>query len=270
MSWHVDRDALHRYQTGPVNRVAAASLEAHVTTCSECRGRLVVDDGWLERSWTAIADRVEPGRPSLVEIILSAVGLRQDLARLIALSPAFRLSFLLAVVIVLGFAVAASTSDPNGSAFRIFLVLAPLLPVGGIALAYGHLVDPLHELTLSSPIDSFRLLLLRSITVLVVSVGLGLAAWPLIDAPTVFGPSAWLAPALALTLITLALASRFQAWLSAVMVAGGWVAAMAIALSWDLETFNTRAQPIYLLAALVAGLVVAVQRYSYDREGGHR
>jgi hypothetical protein len=268
MSWHVDRDTLRLYQAGTVDRVAAASLEAHVTECDECREGLVVDEGWLDRSWTAIADRVEPGRPSWVEIILSSVGVRQDVARVISLSPAFRLSFLLAVMLVLGFAVAASTSDPNGSAFRIFLVLAPLLPVGGIALAYGHLVDPLHELTLSSPIDSFRLLLLRSITVLVVSVGLGLAAWPLIDAPTAFGPSAWLVPALALTLITLALASRFEAWLSAVMVAGGWVAAMVVAISWDLETFNTRAQPIYLLAALVAGLVVAVQRNSYDREGG--
>lgn len=269
MSWHVDRDTLRRYQAGSVDRVAAASLEAHVTACHECREGLVVDEGWLDRSWTAIADRVEPGRPNWVEIVLSSMGVRQDVARVISLSPAFRLSFLLAVTLVLGFAVAASTSDPNGSAFRVFLVLAPLLPVGGIALAYGHLVDPLHELTLSSPIDSFRLLLLRSVTVLVVSVGLGLAAWPLIDAPTAFGPSAWLAPALALSLITLALASRFEAWLSAVMVAGGWVAAMAIAISWDLETFNTRAQPIYLLAALAAALVVGLQRYSYDREGGH-
>lgn len=269
MRWHVDRDTLERYQAGSVDRVVAASLEAHVTECGECRERLVVDEGWLDRSWAGVADRVEPGRPSLVEIILSAVGVRQDVARVISFSPAFRLSFLLAVVIVLGFAVAASTSDPNGSAFRIFLALAPLLPVGGIALAYGRLVDPLHDLTLSSPIDSFRLLMLRSITVLSVSVGLGLAAWPLIEAPTMFGPSVWLAPALALTLIVLALASRFEMWLSAVMVAGGWMAAMVVAISWDLETFNTRAQPVYLLLAFATGLVVALRRYSYDREGGH-
>ena len=270
MSWHVDQDVLHRYQTGAIDRVVAASVEAHVTECAECRGDLILDESWLGQSWARIADRVEPGRPGVIERVLTSVGVKQHLARVIALSPAFRVSFVLAVVLVMGFAVSASASDPNGWAFRVFLFLAPLLPVAGIAVAYGNLVDAAHELTLSSPIDSFRLSMLRAITVLVVSVGIGLVAWPFIEAPAAFGPSAWLAPAMALTLTTLALASRFEAWVAGAMVAGGWAAAMALALSWDLETFNSGAQWVYGLAAVVAGLAVALRRNSYDREGGNR
>lgn len=270
MSWHVDQDVLHRYQTAAIDRVVAASVEAHVTQCAECRGDLILDQEWMEQSWAGVAEQVEPGRRGVIERLLTSVGVKQHLARVIALSPAFRVSFILAVILVMAFSVGASASDPNGWAFRIFLFLAPLVPVAGIALAYGNLVDAAHELTLSSPIDSFRLLMLRAITVLIVSVGIGLVAWPLIEAPDAFGPSAWLAPALALTLATLALASHFEAWVSGAMVAGGWAVAMALALSWDLETFNTRAQSVYMLAAIVAGLVVAVRRNSYDREGGNR
>lgn len=270
MSWHVEQDVLHRYQTGTIDRVVAASVEAHVTECAECRGGLILDESWLEQSWAGIADRVEPGQPRVIERLLTSVGVRQHLARVIALSPAFRISFVLAVILVMGFAVSASAADPNGWAFRIFLFLAPLLPVAGIALAYGNLVDAAHELTLSSPIDTFRLLLLRAVTVLIVSVGIGLVAWPFIEAPAVFGPSTWLAPALALTLTTLALASRFEAWVSGAMVAGGWAVAMILALSWDLEMFNADAQSVYMLAAFFAGLVVAVRHNSYDREGGHQ
>lgn len=270
MTWHVETDVLHRYQTGTVDRVTAASLEAHVTECAECRDGLLVDTDWVERSWAGVADRVEPGPPGVVERVLTSVGVRQHLARVISLSPAFRLSFVLAVAMVMAFAVGASLSDPTGWAFRWFLVLAPLLPVAGIAVAYGSLVDAAHELTISSPIDTFRLLMLRAITVLVVSIGIGLVAWPFVEAPAAFGPSAWLTPALALTLITLALASRFEAWVAGATVIGGWAVAMAIAFSWDLETFDTRAQSFYLAAAIAAGLIVAARRQSYDREGGHR
>ncbi len=270
MSWHVDQAVLHRYQTGTADRVTAASLEPHVTQCESCRGLLAVDDEWLERSGAAVADRVEPSPPSLVERGLSAVGVPQNVARLVAVSPALRLSFVLAVALVIGFATAASTSNPNGETFRVFLVVAPLLPVAGVAFAYGRLVDPAYELTMAAPVDSFRLLLLRAATVLTVSIGLGLLAWPFVPAPGSFGLSAWLLPALALTLITLALASRLEMWLAGAMVGGGWVAVMLLAFTWEFETFDTRAQIVYGALIAVAAVVVVLRRNSYDWEGGRR
>ena len=270
MSWHVDQEVLHRYQEGTVDRVTAASLETHVTECQFCRGLLTVDDEWLEQSWTAVANRVEPSRPSLVERSLKAVGIPENVAPLVAVSPALRISFVLAVALVTVFAAVASTSNPDGESFRIFLVVAPLLPVVGVAFAYGRLVDPAHELTIVAPIDSFRLLMLRAATVLTVSIGLGLIAWPVVPAPVSFGLSAWLFPALALTLTTLAVASRFETWLAGAMVGGGWVAVMLLAYTREIETFDAQAQIVYAGLIGLAAVVVALRRNSYDREGGNR
>lgn len=270
MSWHVDEMAVRRYQDGAADRVEAASLEAHLTGCEECRGLVTVDEDWLERSWMGIADQVESGSPGWVERGLTKTGMSASLARIVAVSPALRISFVLAVALVMGFAALASTTNPTGETYRIFLAVAPLLPVAGVAFAYGRLVDPAHEFTMVAPIDSFRLLMLRAATVLTVSIVLGLLIWPLVPAPGSFGISAWLLPALALTLITLALASRFEIWVAGVIVGGGWVAAMLLANSWDVEAFDRTAQTLYIGLIIVAVGVVLIRRNHYDREGGRR
>jgi len=270
MSWHVDELAVRRYQSDEADRVASASLEAHLTGCAQCRGLLMVDRDWLERSWIGVADRVEPGKSGVVESGLTKLGVPSHLARVVAVSPALRISFVLAVALVMGFAALASTSNSTGETYRIFLAVAPLLPVAGVAFAYGRLVDPAHEFTMVAPIDSFRLLMLRAATVLTVSIVLGVVVWPIVPAPGSVGISAWLLPALALTLITLALASRLEVWLAAGLVGGGWVAAMLLALSWEVEAFDGDAQALYAAVALLATGAVLVRRNHYDREGGRR
>jgi hypothetical protein len=37
MSWHIDSETLERYATGTATSAAAASAEAHLTGCAECR-----------------------------------------------------------------------------------------------------------------------------------------------------------------------------------------------------------------------------------------
>ncbi len=270
MSWHVDRSSVQSYEDRNLDRVAAASLEAHVTDCDECRQLVEVDRDWLENSWMGVVERVEPDQPGLVERGLAAVGVPPYVARIVAVSPALRLSFILAVVLVMGFAAIAAASNPSRDTYRVFLVVAPLLPVAGVAFAYGRLVDPVHELILAAPIDSLRLLLLRTATVLTVSVGVGLVAWPLVPAPSTLGMWAWLIPALALTLITLALSSRFEVWLAGAMVASGWVVAMLVAITEGYETFGANAQGVYAALAVVAAGAMVARRDRYDREGHRR
>lgn len=270
MSWHVDVETLARYQKGSIDRVAAASVEGHITSCPDCRSSIARDSDWLERSWLGIADAVEPSPPSLAERALVRIGVPAHWARLVAASPALRLSFLLAVALVLGFAVGASRSNPEGNTYRIFLIVAPLLPVIGVGFAYGRMVDPAFELTMASPVDSLRLLLLRATTVLSLSIVLGVIAWPFVPVPGVLGASAWLLPALALTLLTLALASRFEMWMSATMAAFAWGAALFIASAREVDVFAPRSQFVYLILAGVAGLAIAMRRHSYDRNGGLR
>ncbi|MEX2374968.1 MAG: zf-HC2 domain-containing protein, partial [Dehalococcoidia bacterium] len=111
MSWHIDAAVIDRYQEGGLDRTAAASVEAHVTGCDRCRRLVSLDAGRLERSWMAVVERVEPSGPGLVERGLSALGVPAHIARIVAVSPALRVSFVLAVVLVTGFAAAASASN---------------------------------------------------------------------------------------------------------------------------------------------------------------
>lgn len=270
MSWHVTGSDIRRYQDEELDRVTATSLEAHLTHCGECRSLVIVDRDWLDRSWSSIAEIVEPGRPGVVERALVRVGVPSHVARIVVVSPALRVSFVLAVVLVMAFAVLGSLMNPILGTYRVFLVVAPLVPVVGVAVAYGRLVDPVHDLAMASPIDSFRLLLLRTVTVLAVSIPVGLVAWPLVPAPSSLGFAAWLLPALALTLLTLALSSRFEVWLAGSIVGGGWVAAMLIALAGEYEAFDGAAQIGYAALAVSAAAVVAVRRERYDREGRPR
>ena len=270
MSWHVEEKLVLGYQEGTVDQETGASLEAHLTACADCRGLVKEDSAWLESSWQGIAERVEPGKPGPLERLLTAAGVPQHHARLAAVSPALRLSFLLAVVLVLGFAVLAAGANPVGRAYLIFLFIAPVLPVAGVAFSYGRPVDPAHELTLATPIDALRLLLLRAMSVLVVAVGLGLLAWPLAPDPRSLGVSAWLLPALALTLVTLALASRMLVASAAALVGGGWLLLVLLAFNRHLDVFSGTAQVVFAAVGVVAAAVVLSRRHHYDREGGRR
>ena len=50
MSWHIDSETLERYASGGTTGAVAASAEAHLTGCPDCRARLVpaVDAGRLD------------------------------------------------------------------------------------------------------------------------------------------------------------------------------------------------------------------------------
>jgi hypothetical protein len=191
------------------------------------------------------------------------------MARLVSVSPALRWPFLLALVLVTAFAVVASNLDMAAAeTYRVFLIVAPLLPVAGVAVAYGRRADPASEMTMATPINWFGLLMIRAATVLAVAIVFGLVSWPLVPAPASVGASMWLLPALALTLSTLALASRIEMWLSSVMVGGGW--AVAITLTWveGIDAFDSIASLVYTALGVLAGGFVLLNRNAYDREAG--
>jgi hypothetical protein len=263
MSWHIDATTLTKYQAGAIDRVTAASLEAHIVACDDCRGRIGADPEWTLRSWDGIAHAVMPGKVGLVERGLARVGLPGHVARLVAVSPVLRASFLLAVAIVTAFAALASASDPGGRAYILFVAVAPLVPVAGIAFAYGRLVDPAYELTVSSPIDTLRLLLIRAASVLLVSILAGLAAWPFVPSPSTLGIAAWLAPAMALTLLTLALASRFPIVVAAGVVVAAWVVLLTAAGIEGFGVFGQSGQAVFLAVAVLAAAAIGLRRDRY-------
>ena len=139
-----------------------------------------------------------------------------------------------------------------------------MLPLAGIAAAYGQGVDPTYEVGLAAPMRSFRLLLIRAVAVLVtttVMAGLAALALPGLQ----WTAAAWLLPSLGLTLASLALATRMPALVACGSLAALWM--LAACLQWrlaqdPLEFFGPVAQ---IACALTAAVAVAVLARNVDR-----
>ena len=169
MSMHLEHDWLVRYARGELDQARSFSVEAHLPACGDCRAAVasLVDTPRLTRTWDAIEDAIDTPPQTLVERVLVRAGVGESTARLLAVTPALRLSWLVAITAVMAIAVvSAHARGPQG--VMAFLIVAPLLPLAGVAAAYGPLVDPAYELSLAAPLGSFRLLVLRAVAVVAV------------------------------------------------------------------------------------------------------
>lgn len=223
--WHADATTLSRYAGGDLAPAASASVEAHLLCCAPCRAGVAdsVPTPRLDAIWAGVADGVDSTRRTLAEHLLVRLGVRGHTARLLAATPSLTAAWLLSVTATLVFALAAAHAGSQG--VLLFLALAPVLPVAGVAAAYGRESDPTYDVALAAPYPTFRLLLLRTVAVLASTVTLvGLAALLLPAAPSL--AAAWLLPALALSTATLALSARIPAAAAAGAVVALWLGAV--------------------------------------------
>jgi hypothetical protein len=268
LQWHADPEVVARYADGALDEARAYSLEAHLLRCDECRTLLsrVADRGGGDRMWAEIEEAVDAPRIGPVERVLLRLGIPDHVSRLLAATPSLRLSWFGAVGVALGFAVLASHGDHAGLA--VFLGMAPLIPVAGIAAAFGPGIDPTYEIGLAAPLRSFRLLLFRSTAVLVASlvlIGLAALALPTLD----WRAAAWLLPAFALTLVTLAASTIVEPVPAAVGVASGWIFSVVVVgrLAGDgVAAFRATGQVLCLAMIAVAGLIVARRSEAFERK----
>jgi hypothetical protein len=269
MSWHVPFDMLARYARGETDLAQAFSIEAHLPSCPQCRERIagLADGSRLASAWEGIEERLDAPRRGPVETGLVRVGVSEHFARLLGATPALRLSWLLACALVLGFGVWAAGRREDGLIW--FLAIAPLLPLAGVAAAYGPDVDPTYEIGLAAPMRSFGLLLIRALAVLVTTIAMaGIAALALPGLH--WSAAAWLAPSLGLTLASLALATRMAAPAACGSLAALWV--LAVLAGWRLAhdpllVFGSEAQLAYALITAVAALVLARHADNFERRG---
>lgn len=274
MSWHADRAMLERYQSHLLTPAATASVETHVMACASCRAELAAlgDPHRLSRNWDAIASRVDRPSLSLVERLLVRVGVAEHRARLVVSTPALRLPWIVAVCAVLAMAVLLhEAGDDSAGSFFTFLVVAPLLPLAGVAAAFSGRGDPVRELIATTPQSTLELVLVR--TVAVVGVTSVLTAVATVPFSFDWTAAVWLLPALGLSAATLALAT----WIPAAWAAGGlasaWVAGAAV--TWRLHrldpdvvdrffAFRSSGQLLFAAVLLVAAAVVGVRREALD------
>ena len=278
-SWHVDPATSAGYRGGSLTDAAAASVEAHLLRCAGCRAALVADAPAAarrrhDRSWAALATALDDEPATVAERVLGRV-LPSHVVRLLAAAPALRRAWWVAGTGLLVFALAVSFLGDGATGTAVFVVTAPLLPLAGVALAYATVDDLAGEVAGTTPFSRFRLLLLRTAAVAAVTLPVaGLLAWAL---PVGNRPAGlWLAPALALCALTLALSARrdprrVAAVLTALWLAGSWNALLPVraplAVTEVLErslAFRPPGQVALLCVAIVALAVAVTRRTDFE------
>jgi hypothetical protein len=269
MTWHADSALLSAYLAGEVDYPVGASVEQHLLRCTECRRRLaerppVVP---LPLVWNRIRETVEDPRATAVERTARGLGLRGWEARLLAAAPSLTAAWIGSLAVSLAFAVlAAYYGDLDGAV--LFLLVAPLAPVAGVAIAYGPEGDPSHEAVAATPYPALRLVLLRSAAVLTTSVPLAGVAALVLPVPW-WVAAGWLLPALAFTAVVLALSTWFPTTVAAAAVGVGWMGAVVAAavMREPYAVVAPRMQLLYLVVGLTAGVVLAARARRSDISG---
>jgi len=268
--WHADPALLSSYLVGDLDAITGASVEQHVSRCETCRTAVgpLLEPQLIDRTWAGIRDAVEsPPLPNPLRLA-RRLGLPESTAVLLASAASLRGAWLLGAFLTLSFATLAAYAS-GGTTLAPFLLAAPLAPVLGVAAAYGPRQDPLEGLIATAPYGRSRLILLRTLAVLVsvlpVTVLLGLA---------VPGPpwlaAAWLGPALALVPVLLAMAAFIGPRFAAALVSLFWCSVVLgslrfpVAPTWPVEAAQ---QGVYLGLGVAACAVIAI-RAGADRRPG--
>lgn len=219
-----------------------------------------VDPARLDANWRAITIELDAPHPSRVERALRTCRVPATVVRMIAATPALRRSWYLSILAVVLIGLGAADPADRGSLFAL-LVMAPMLPVLGVAMAYGTSADPSHEMQLATPTHGLRLVLVRTATVIVVSVAAVLLAAVLSPAARPMA-AAWLLPALAVTAASLAMMTVRPPRQATSVVAVAWFVTVLVARNVaddPLAAFRTGGQ-IAAAVVIVAALVVTIGR----------
>lgn len=262
---HVSGDLLAGWVDGRLPDVAAWSVEAHVEGCQPCRAELddlsvPVTDAHLDGVFEWVRGRVAAPPQSLAERVLCRVGVPDQTARLLVATRSLTWPWLLGVALVagatlvwapqLGGPIGSPVGGPRGwSGAGLFLAVTPLVPLVGVGAAFGARTDPAHDLVRAAPYPAGRLLLVRSLAVVMTSVPvMVLAAWvsPAVGAPA----AASILPSLAVLAAALALTTWWSALRSVLAAALTWATVLVLVVA-------TAGEPAAALVTVVAQLACA-------------
>jgi len=225
-TWHADPDALRGWVQGDAGPLVSASVEQHVLSCAQCRAdvaRLTATEppAALDAVWQAVLTTVEAPRTSRAERWLNRLGLSPADSLVVVTAISMRGSWLAGVAGVLAFAVLASLLGSSG--VGLFLLAAPLLPVVGVAAAYGPASDPSYDAVLAAPYSMFRLMMLRTAAVILTTGPLAVAAGLLLPGSAAIAV-VWLLPALGFVAVVLLASSWTDPAYAATGIGVGWCA----------------------------------------------
>jgi hypothetical protein len=255
---HVAAEDLHDWVHGASGSIMSMSVEQHVASCPRCRADVAslvtsapvetVPD--LREVWSQVRDQIELARTSPVERLLSQLGLPASDCALVAAAPSLRGPWLTALGSALLF-VAATAMSQSRVGTSLFLLVAPLVPVFAVALAYGPEASGALEQESAVPYPLARLVLLRSAAVLIASVPVVVVVGLLLPGRLSW---LWLLPAVGFTSAVLGLSVWISPVRAAEWITFAWVIAVASAtrLSTAMAVLDGRYLVLYCIL-LVAG-----------------
>lgn len=249
-----------------------ATLSAAAATPSQLAGRGAAgpgttDPGRVAENGFVIEALLDAPKPSRLARVLRRLGMPDLTVPLVTATPALRRSWLGAIALasLFGLSAARSSEAAGPERLQVFLAIAPLIPLLGVAFSFGAAADPAHETVVAAPVSGFRVFVIRAITVLAASVAILSLVSVLLPGG---GPErvAWLLPALGVTAAASALATRMSPARAATIVAVGWLGFVIVVTNAAsaAAAFGPVAQVGGLVAAVVGGIVFAMGRRRFD------
>ncbi len=202
-----------------------------------------------------------PAQPAPIRAA-RALGLAEPASVLLTASASLRTAWLSSSAVALGFAMVASWVTSGGVLWP-FLIVAPLIPAIGVAASYDHAAESLEMLIATTPYGRQRLILARTLAVLVTCLPVAFLLSLLLPGP-VWVAAAWLGPALAMIPVLMAIASFIGPRQAAAMLAVVWSglvlgATRRLPATWPIEA---QQQVVFVLLAAVACAVLLVRARS--------
>jgi hypothetical protein len=151
----------------------------------------------------------------------------------------------------------------------LLLLVAPVVPMLGVAASWTRYLDPAYELVASMPRSGLGLALRRTLAALV------LVMPPLTAASAVVGatPVRWLLPSLVFVVGALALGAFIGVGRAAVVVTVGWVGAVvapSLVRSRIPAALDPDSTPVWAVCAVLAAGAVFLWRDAFQRTTSHR
>ena len=263
MTWHIVGEQLDAYLSDRLDAPTAASVEAHLVVCGDCRSRLArrTPAAALAASWRGVERRIDAEPAGVTEHLLRRAGVGERHRRLLAPTVPLRLAWLGAIAAASASAALLVRDAPAGGSLGalVYLTLAAIVPLAAVAASLGTASEPAPEVAVAAPLGAAQVLGLRASAVLVVTVAITLVVGTLLPGPWTEA-ALWLLPSLAMCVLTTALSGRFGPVQAATVVGLVWVGGVAVwvaATDDRLAPFSAGPQLTYLaLAALGAAAVL--------------
>ncbi len=226
--------------------------------------RWPIDQDRIDRNWRAITIELDAPRPGRFERLLRFFGLPAHMTRLVVATPALRRAWFLATAIAVLIGLGAADAERPVENLFVLLLIAPLVPVLGVSMAYGIEADPAHETGIATPLRGLRLILTRAGAVLAFS-SFWIGAAALLAPGSSLMAFAWLLPSLGLTMATVALMTVLRPRQAAAVTAMVWIVGVVAVRAGAESAVAAFTAPGQLIMVVVAAVGVGVSVLRRDR-----